>query len=64
MTPQSVPLPDDEEEDGAGAADAGVEEGDADVVGTMEEEETIVANVVGAGDDEAGRATSAFILTA
>ena len=39
--------------------------GDADVVETMgEEEETIVVRVVGAGDDGAGRATSAFTFTA
>ena len=61
MTPQSVPLPFDDEEDddeeGDGAAEAGVE-------GDAEEETTIVAKVVGAGDDGAGRATSAFTSTA
>ena len=55
MTPQSASLPDDE---GDGCVEVGVE-GDAD-----EEEETIVARVVGAGDDGAGRVTSAFTFTA
>ena len=53
MTPQSVPFLDDE---GDGTAEAMVE-GDTG-------EEMTVANVVGAGDDGAGRATFAFTFTA